>query len=395
MEQNKNNVAIENKQEVDPIQYNEQDKEQIVSNLLGNLFSNLDIDDDSENIEIQAEKSDSKLNENYDCSNALSSNSSTEPSVAHQSIFKGSIMNLSQKNLVMLIKKVNGSVKIQDDLNTMCPKEINWIFENILPSLVEIMCSLYGNYFFQKFISFLNVEQRIILINKISQDFKQICINKHGTYCIQSLYKQSVSSEEINQLNNLISSNLSSLISNENGIHIIIDLLSLLPEEKREFINDFLITNIASISSFKLGNICIKKFIGLSKKMKDRIISTIKSNFYVMIKNDLSINIIFFVWKTFGYDSCKFIIEEITKKFFYFIKFQNHKIDFVERCLLMMGKYENSNFNCFSFSLFQNDYVFYSICASTKGKKILKTMYNNSSKQIQEFFLCKYIQLKI
>ena len=49
------------------------------------------------------------------------------------------------------------------------------------------MCLEYGNYFFQKFLKKLNLEQRLEIYKIIEPHFLEIATNKSGTHSIQSL----------------------------------------------------------------------------------------------------------------------------------------------------------------------------------------------------------------
>ena len=86
------------------------------------------------------------------------------------------------------LKTYKGSIHAQSLLEKIDNEnELSSFFNDIIPSLCQIMCSEYGNYFFQKLIKKLSLEQRLQIYKIIQPEFLIIATNKWGTHSIQSL----------------------------------------------------------------------------------------------------------------------------------------------------------------------------------------------------------------
>ena len=129
-------------------------------------------------------------------------------------------------------------------LNTYSPQEINTLLSQISPFLIDIMCSEYGNYFFQRLVHKLNLNQRLHVIGLIAKHFIPICANKSGTYSIQALISAIKTQQEEDILRLLIGRNLVFLFTNENAHHIIQKIIIDYPEEKGTYINQCIFDNI-------------------------------------------------------------------------------------------------------------------------------------------------------
>ena len=80
------------------------------------------------------------------------------------------------------VKTHQGSMAYQYLLNTYGPRAIASLLYKMSPFLIDIMCSEYGNYFFQRLVTKLSLEQRLDVLRLISGNFIQICAHKSGTY---------------------------------------------------------------------------------------------------------------------------------------------------------------------------------------------------------------------
>ena len=96
------------------------------------------------------------------------------------------------------------------------------------------MCSEYGNYFFQRLVTKLSLEQRLDVLR-------------------------------------LLGRNLVFLFTNENGHHVIQKIIIDYPEERRPYINQCIFDNIDKICVNEYWSLCVIKFINFNMNLLLRV----------------------------------------------------------------------------------------------------------------------------
>ena len=174
-------------------------------------------------------------------------------------------VNRFHLNISKLISNLNtykGSIYAQSLLECIDKeKELSSFFNEIIPNICQIMCSEYGNYFFQKLIKDLSLSQRLQIYRIIQPEFLVIATNKWGTHSIQSLMNNIQSPAESYEFNLLISKNMYLLFTDNNAYHIMMKMILDFPEEQRYALNLYLVTNIDKIIVNSNGAFCVNKFI--------------------------------------------------------------------------------------------------------------------------------------
>ena len=166
-------------------------------------------------------------------------------------------MNFFGTDIHILIKQMKtyrGSMYLQYLLTLLDNSDVEQLLLRLSPHLTEVMCSHYGNYFIQKFFQKLNYHQRLFIFSIIQNNFLEICIDKSGTYSIQSLIDTIKTPFEEKIIENLLYKNLLLLFCNENSHHIIQKIIIDYPEYKRDFLNNFLLGNLNKICTNLYGS---------------------------------------------------------------------------------------------------------------------------------------------
>ena len=231
--------------------------------------------------------------------------------------FNNILLNKTNK-LMNDLKTYKGSIVSQAYIDTINDqKELSIFFQKLLPHICQIMCSDYGNYFFQKLIKKLNIQQRLNIFQAIEHEFLVIATNKCGTHSIQSLIDVMESPYEYLALNKLISQNMLLLFTDDNGYHIMMKIILEFPEEKRLILNIYLIMNIEKIIINCNGAFCVNKFITNNKNLNLRklFIDNLSNNIKKIIFNKFSCINLLLVLQTFGVEWGGFIIKEIEENF--------------------------------------------------------------------------------
>ena len=299
-------------------------------------------------------------------------------------------------NISKLISNLNtykGSIYAQSLLECIDKeKELSSFFNEIIPNICQIMCSEYGNYFFQKLIKDLSLSQRLQIYRIIQPDFLVIATNKWGNHSIQSLMNNIQSSAESYELNLLISKNMYLLFTDDNAYHIMMKMILDFPEEQRYVLNIYLVTNIDKIIVNSNGAFCVNKFIINNKNIQLRqlLVENLKINFKKLKYNKLyCINLLLMI-QTFGIEWGSFILMEIQNNFIVLSENQ------VSRVFMMkIFEFLNNNYNLILkellWTIYRNSCIINYFISNKGKKKFLKQLIELSDNE-QKVYL--YILLK-
>ena len=209
------------------------------------------------------------------------------------------INNLNNGDLPLSILKKRDETLINNCV-TLCKEQIecrllqkkideepslasNIIYDKIKDKVQEISCDQFGNYFMQKVIENLNLEQiSELLYKKISPNFRSFCFNQHGTRVIQKIFEKIIDNDELLKYYNLLlTPNLKDFVVDQNASHIIIKYVNMLQAPKNDFIIQFLLDNAFDLATKKHSCCVLQKCIEYSneeQKLKFLEIISQKSN---------------------------------------------------------------------------------------------------------------------
>ena len=314
---------------------------------------------------------------------------------------------LSDKNKYITIKNFNifdiekllsnlnnywGSIYLQNRLYYMNDKEITYLLNIILNNINDIMCLQYGNYFFQKFIKKLKIEQKMKIYQRIEPYFLDIAKNKNGTHSIQSLFDEIKTPIEQKSFDSLLNKNMLFLFNDKNAYHIIMKIIIEKPESQRNNINLFLIENIKKIVINQYGAYCVNKFIVHNSDLNLRILllKNIHNNIQFLFYHKCSCSILLLLLKYYNINSCNFIFQEIQNQI-YFLIINPISNSFVNKILLFL---KNNNYieilNSIICYICNNDSLLKSISSNNNGNKLL-----NKFIEYSDITLKNYIQEKL
>ena len=284
-------------------------------------------------------------------------------------------MNFFGTDIHILIKQMKtyrGSMYLQYLLTLLDNSDVEQLLLRLSPHLTEVMCSHYGNYFIQKFFQKLNYHQRLFIFSIIQNNFLEICIDKSGTYSIQSLIDTIKTPFEEKIIENLLYKNLLLLFCNENSHHIIQKIIIDYPEYKRDFLNNFLLGNLNKICTNLYGSLCVIKFIIMNSNLyiRFKLIKSIQTIFFNLVLNRYGCSIIFFLLEKYGIEYCYFIIKFIQQNFEFLIN-QTHSLILIEKVLNYTSKFVYNEFNEIIWMILKNDNLLYILIQKEMYKRIL------------------------
>ena len=225
------------------------------------------------------------------------------------------LLNPNQSNLTFLLEKIGsnvfiqiikthkGSLYLQKILSNNPPNqnEIEIIILIICMNIQDIICDYYGNYFLQKFLPYCSLNHRLLLYKYIKPNFIKIANDICGNHSLQCLILLQNSKEEENIIKECIENNLFFLSTTPNSSHVIQKVIKAVKENEREYINNFIISNLMDLSLDPNGICIVKEFINENK-----------SEFYAMsIISIFEVEMNKLTFSQFG----NFGIQEIIKKY--------------------------------------------------------------------------------
>jgi hypothetical protein len=262
--------------------------------------------------------------------------------------------------------------------------DISVLINTIFPHIRKIMCLNYGNYFIQKLIKKLNVQQRLTIFKLIENNFLEIATNKSGTHSIQSLIEAIETPLEKLYLQKLLNINMLLLINNENGYHIIMKLLLEIPENQRNNLNLFLLTNLDKIITNKYGAYCTSKFIinNVNLNLRLLLINRLKNSLKMFIFNKNSCEVIILAIKKFGINNFIFIIQEIENNL-PFLSVHPTSYSFIDKILTYLKMNDYYKLSNLIWNVYKNNNLIKALCFYQNGNKLLKKFieYSNNTQK--------------
>jgi hypothetical protein len=231
---------------------------------------------------------------------------------------------------IQIIKTYKGSLHLQKILSNDSPteKEIDTIIVIISINIQDIICDYYGNYFSQKFLPYCNLMQRLLIYKYIKPYFIKIAKDICGNHSLQSLILLQNSKEEENIIKECIENHLLSLSTSQNSSHVIQKVIKAVKESERDYINNFIISNLMDLC-LEPNAICIVK----------EFINECQSEFYIMsIVSIFEVETNKLTFNQFG----NFGIQEILRKYgeIYCGKIINKLIEYI--VLFFMSKFSSN-----------------------------------------------------
>lgn len=140
--------------------------------------------------------------------------------------------------LFELCKDQHGCRYLQRKLEEGDAEQIQAIFAETFPHIVELMTDPFGNYLCQKLFEHCNEEQRNTLIQTSSPALHTIATNQHGTRALQKMIEFLHTSEQVDMIIQALSPHVVDLVQDLNGNHVIQKCLTRLGAEQSQFVYD-------------------------------------------------------------------------------------------------------------------------------------------------------------
>jgi hypothetical protein len=290
----------------------------------------------------------------------------------------------------MYLNTQKGSILSQDFLDEIEKEDLSILFNNLSPFICKIMCLEYGNYFIQKLIKKLSIEERLRIYQIIEPHFIEIATNKSGTHTIQTLIECANSSIELFALNKLLNINMLLLFLDENAYHIIMKIILEISENKRNNLNIFLVMNVEKIIINCYGAFCVNKFIYKNNDLQLRylLVQNIQNNIELLIRNKYSCTILFLILEKFGVNYGLFIIKYIKNNF---VLLSNHPIAifFIVKTLNYLYKNNIFELGILIWFIYKHNILIDYLLSNENGIKMLNQLINLSDEEQKNYIFLK------
>ena len=193
--------------------------------------------------------------------------------------FTHQIYNKLKGTFIVLMKSQQTSRILQYYLDKTPNDVIHLIFSEFSNQVDTLLLDPYANYFCLKIFYFLNFNDRLIFLKKISPILDVLSVNKIATYPIQCIIEKLISDEEKNIIVNSLKKNLMKLCFDVYGAHVIEKIIINFDYEKHlDYILNFISDNFLFLSNNSNGLCIVKKTITLEYKYKGERFNKMKNN---------------------------------------------------------------------------------------------------------------------
>ena len=172
-------------------------------------------------------------------------------------------------NFIHLIKNQQTSRLCQYFFDQTPQEIIHLIFDEIKEQVDTLLLDPYANYFCLKIFYFLNVEDRLFFLEKISGTFDILSTNKISTYPIQCIVEKLNTPQEQIIIVNALKDNVVKLSLNMYGTHVIERVMTTFDFRLLSSISQAIIENFIYLANNPNGLCAVKQEIIMGKKGKN------------------------------------------------------------------------------------------------------------------------------
>lgn len=209
-------------------------------------------------------------------------------------------------NFSSIIIDYHGSRILQKLLAKTEKYIIGELFDDIKIYLPRILIDTYGNYFCQKFYSYLEINQKINFLYVLKNNLSNISSTQIGTYSIQAIIEQMLTEKERTVFAELLLNdyNYMKMCLDRNAVHVIEKVITCYTQKSIQFIYDFVLVNFLNMAVNSTGLCVLKKVISHCSEVQTigMLQKLICQNFNLLVENvygnnciiaALTVNIIF------------------------------------------------------------------------------------------------------
>ncbi|KAL1306571.1 hypothetical protein AAFC00_005256 [Neodothiora populina] len=185
-----------------------------------------------------------------------------------------------------LCKDQHGCRYLQKKLEERVPEQVQLIFDETSPHVIELMTDPFGNYLCQKLLEYATDDQRTVLIRNAAPQMVKIALSQHGTRALQKMIESVDTREQIQIIIDALKYEVVHLIQDLNGNHVIQKCLNHLSPEDAQFIFDAVGTHCVTVGTHRHGCCVLQRCIDhASGVQKGQLIQHITANAFSLVQD--------------------------------------------------------------------------------------------------------------
>ncbi|KAL2343792.1 hypothetical protein Fmac_005077 [Flemingia macrophylla] len=214
-------------------------------------------------------------------------------------ISKYSSLAEAQGYIYLMAKDQHGCRFLQKMFDEGTLEDVQVIFNEIIDHVVELMMNPFGNYLMQKLLDVCNEEQRMQILQIITQEpgeLVRISLNTHGTRVVQKLIETLKTRQQISLAISALEPGFLALIKDLNGNHVVQRCLLCLSNEDNKFIFVAAAKYCVDIATHQHGCCVLQRCIGHSSgEYRKKLIAEICSNALLLAQDQYGNYVVQFI----------------------------------------------------------------------------------------------------
>ncbi|KAL5118811.1 hypothetical protein ACEQ8H_003314 [Pleosporales sp. CAS-2024a] len=171
------------------------------------------------------------------------------------------LKTMPRHEIYSLCKDQHGCRFLQKKLEERNAENLQIIFDETAPHVVELMTDPFGNYLCQKLLEFANDEQRNTLVRNACPAMVSIALNQHGTRALQKMIEFISTQDQTLMIIDALSGQVVDLIQDLNGNHVIQKCLNHLKSSEAQFIFDAVGEHCVTVGTHRHGCCVLQRCI--------------------------------------------------------------------------------------------------------------------------------------
>lgn len=183
--------------------------------------------------------------------------------------------------IASMARDQNGCRHLQKTIESGNAEEIQMIFEETCPHVIELMTDPFGNYLMQKIFEHANDHQRSELVKTATPAMVNIAVNQHGTRALQKMIEYISLPDQVQNIVLALKDHVTPLVQDLNGNHVIQKCLNRLSADDSQFIYDAVAKDCVDVGTHRHGCCVIQRCIDHSagRQRAELIVSITNSAF--------------------------------------------------------------------------------------------------------------------
>lgn len=182
-----------------------------------------------------------------------------------------------------MAKDQNGCRHLQKTIESGNAEEIQLIFEETCPHVVELMTDPFGNYLMQKIFEHANDRQRSELVKSARPAMVNIAVNQHGTRALQKMIEYISLPDQVQNIVIALQDQVTPLVQDLNGNHVIQKCLNRLSAEDSQFIYRAVAKDCVDVGTHRHGCCVIQRCIDHSTgRQRAELIESITNSAFAL-----------------------------------------------------------------------------------------------------------------